>query len=53
MGIERQAAYDDLGLTIDAADNNQEVDAAKVDIVGFTADIQQILRIVAAVKNNN
>jgi len=51
IGIERQAASDDLGLTIDKT-NNKEVDKTKIDILGFAADIQQILRLVAAVKNN-
>ncbi len=53
MGIERHAAYTDMGLTIDEVDNDQEVDHTKIDMPGFTADIQQILHLVAAVKDNN
>ncbi len=52
IGIERQAAYNDMGLTIDTDTNEREVDPAKIDILGFTDDIQQILRLVEAVKNN-
>ncbi len=53
FGIERQAAYTDMGLTINIDNNDQEVDPTKIDILGFTDDIQQILQLVAAVKNNN
>ncbi len=53
IGIERQAAYNDMGLTINTANNEQEVDPTKIDMLSFNTDVQQILRLVAAVKNNN
>ncbi len=51
IGLERQAAYNDLGLTIDPVTNDREVNPGKIDIAGFTADILQILRLVKAVKS--
>ncbi len=51
ISIERQAAYEDLGLVIDPVTKDQEVDSNKINIEGFQADIIQILQIVKAVNN--
>lgn len=52
ISFERKAAYTDLGLTIDPDTNKRNIDPDKIDIIGFDADIQQILHMVKAVKNN-
>lgn len=52
IGIERRAAYEDLGLTIDPVTDEKDIDPKKIDIAGFTSDIQHILRLVQAVKNS-
>lgn len=52
LAIENDAARRDLGLAIDAGTGRMSVDPAKVDAVGLSADVLQILTLVRAVVSN-
>jgi len=48
ISIERNAAFEDLGLTVDKSNNEITVDPNKIDFDGFESDVKTILQHVMA-----
>ncbi len=48
LNIDREAAYEDMGLAIDKTTNEITVDPSKIDFAGFENDVKTIMQMVMA-----